>query len=126
MPQAVVPATVRVALLLLLALAGCDRTDVGTARGDSTLTVLQWGDEWVMSAFNWDLSPKFLVFLPLTARNERGELEGRLARSWEHTPDFKAWTIHLRSDVKWHDGVPDRLPESLRGGAHRFLGAHTR
>ena len=52
------------------------------------------------------MSPKFLVFLPLTARDERGELEGRLAKSWEHTADFKTWTIHLRSDVKWHDGVP--------------------
>ena len=49
---------------------------------------------------------KFLVFLPLVALDERGELEGRLARRWEHSPDYRSWTIHLRTDVRWHDGVP--------------------
>lgn len=88
------------------ALLGCDRETGPALPGESSITVLQWGDERVMSEVNWDLSPKFLMFLPLTARNERGELEGRLARSWEHTADFKTWTIHLRSDVRWHDGVP--------------------
>lgn len=34
----------------------------------------------------------FLVFLPLATQDERGELEGRLARSWEHSADFKEWT----------------------------------
>lgn len=49
---------------------------------------------------------KFLVFLPLVAMRPDGELEGRLARSWEHSPDWKEWTFHLRTDVRWHDGVP--------------------
>ena len=38
--------------------------------------------------------------------NENGALEGRLAKSWEHSPDYRSWTIHLRTDVRWHDGVP--------------------
>jgi len=46
------------------------------------------------------------VFLPLVSRNANGELEGRLARSWEHSPDYHTWTIHLRSDVRWQDGAP--------------------
>jgi len=28
-----------------------------------------------------------------------------LATSWEVASDKKTWTVHLRNDVKWHDGV---------------------
>lgn len=49
---------------------------------------------------------EFLVFLPLATRNAEGHLEGRLARSWEHTPDHRTWTYHLRTGVRWQDGVP--------------------
>jgi len=28
-----------------------------------------------------------------------------LATSWDHSPDGKVWTFHLRSGVKWQDGV---------------------
>ncbi|MFN2399766.1 MAG: ABC transporter substrate-binding protein [Gemmatimonadaceae bacterium] len=52
------------------------------------------------------VSLDFLFFLPLAKQNERGELEGQLARSWEHSADFKEWTYHLRTDVRWQDGVP--------------------
>ncbi|MGH9367245.1 MAG: ABC transporter substrate-binding protein [Thermoanaerobaculia bacterium] len=38
--------------------------------------------------------------------NEKGELEGRLAESWQHSSDFRTWTVHLRKNVRWHDGVP--------------------
>ncbi|MEE9611724.1 MAG: ABC transporter substrate-binding protein [Desulfatiglandales bacterium] len=47
-----------------------------------------------------------LVFLALASLNANGELEGRLAESWEHSPDYREWTYHLRTDVFWHDGVP--------------------
>ena len=49
---------------------------------------------------------RFLLFLPLVAWDESGELEGRLARSWETSEDHRVWTYHLRTDVRWHDGVP--------------------
>ena len=48
----------------------------------------------------------FLFFQPLATWDERGELQGRLARSWEHSADHKEYTFHLRSDVRWRDGVP--------------------
>ena len=48
----------------------------------------------------------FLVFLPLATLDENGQLEGRLAKSWEHSPDYREWTYHLRTDIRWHDGVP--------------------
>ena len=53
-----------------------------------------------------DQPAEFLVFLPLVKFNEHGELEGRLARSWEHSPDYREWTFHLRTDVRWNDGTP--------------------
>jgi peptide/nickel transport system substrate-binding protein len=29
-----------------------------------------------------------------------------LAKSWDHSPDGLTWTYHLRTGVKWSDGVP--------------------
>jgi peptide/nickel transport system substrate-binding protein len=49
---------------------------------------------------------QFLIFLPLVTYDEDGELEGRLAQSWEHSPDYREWTYHLRPNLRWHDGVP--------------------
>ncbi len=69
------------------------------------ITVAYPGDERVLGPY-WEMPAKFLVFLPLVAYDENGDLEGRLARSWEHSPDYRTWTIRLRSDVRWHDGVP--------------------
>jgi len=71
----------------------------------STVTILYPSNEWVLGPSE-DEAPKFLVFLPLVMLNENGALEGRLAESWEHSPDYRTWTIHLRTDVRWHDGVP--------------------
>ena len=48
---------------------------------------------------------KFLVFLPLVAVNEHGKLEGVLAQSWEHSEDYLIWTIRVRDNIHWHDGV---------------------
>ncbi len=92
-----------VACLCFLALAGvaCDRgNDQADSRG-STLTILYQGDE---RAVGWH--GRFVMFLPLVSYNENLELEGRLAERWEHSPDYRQWTLHLRTDVRWHDGVP--------------------
>ncbi|HUG42390.1 MAG TPA: ABC transporter substrate-binding protein [Longimicrobiales bacterium] len=48
---------------------------------------------------------RYLLFLPLVTL-EGLEVRPRLARSWEHSPDYRTWTFHLREDVRWHDGVP--------------------
>lgn len=87
---------------LALAAVGCGRDRAQTGR--SSLTVAYWDNHWP-DLFT-DSSSQFLVFLPLVTRNAKGELEGSLARSWEHSPDYRTWTIHLRTDVKWQDGVP--------------------
>ena len=47
-----------------------------------------------------DTDADFLFFLPLATWDENGELEGRLATSWEHSDDYREWTYHLRTDVR--------------------------
>ncbi len=90
---------------LTLAAFGCDRRGDQARAKHSTITVLNCCDERLLGPLGDD-PPKFLVFLPVVTRNAKGELEGCLAQSWQHSPDYHTWTIHLRKDVRWHDGVP--------------------
>jgi peptide/nickel transport system substrate-binding protein len=53
---------------------------------------------------NWDLD--LLTFLQLAKQNDRGELEGQLAKSWEHSSDHREYIFHLRTGLHWSDGVP--------------------
>ena len=62
-------------------------------------------DEWLFGPGHTD-EQTFLVFQPLVQASRDGEIEGKLALRWEHSPDREHWTIHLRTDVRWHDGVP--------------------
>lgn len=96
------------ACVLALAALGCSRSDDRAASDRSTLTVLYPFDERVLGAEGRAFySPaQFLVFLPLVTESAEGELEPRLARSWENSPDHRTWLVHLRTDVRWHDGVP--------------------
>lgn len=73
--------------------------------GTTSITVQYPVDEWGLGPA-WSYPSQFLVFLPLVERDERGELKGLLARDWEHSSDQREWTIHLRTDVRWHDGAP--------------------
>ncbi len=97
-------ALVLLALLAAVAISSCrhEARDPGLDRGATVVMAVP--DASVMKPYEWDLD--FLTFLPLATWNERGELEGRLARSWEHSADFKEWTYHLRPDVRWDDGEP--------------------
>jgi len=46
-----------------------------------------------------------LIFEGLVSRNEKFELQPRLAESWE-IPDPLTYIFHLRHDVRFHDGRP--------------------
>lgn len=83
----------------------CGRGD-GLAKDDaSTITILYPGsEEYLGPLYDWDL--RLLVFLPLVSYDQNGEMHGRLAESWEHSHDYSSWTVHLRKDIRWHDGVP--------------------
>lgn len=92
------------ACLVAFIALGCGRGDDRAYRRASTLTVLHPGDERIFTPLIWPA--QFLIFLPLVSYDENGELQGRLAHAWEHSPDYREWTFHLRTDVRWHDGVP--------------------
>jgi len=93
---------VRVCVASALGLAAaCGRSDQ-TARDASTVTILFENDDYVFGPARDDW-PKFLVFLSLVSDESR---EGRLAERWEHSADYRTWTVHLRPDVRWHDSVP--------------------
>jgi peptide/nickel transport system substrate-binding protein len=86
------------------AAAGCSAKRRIVPAGN-LLTVLYPHDETVLGP-EMNEPAQFLMFLPLVAWNTRGELEGRLAEHWEHSPDYRTWTIRLRDGIRWHDGVP--------------------
>lgn len=88
---------------LTVALAACGRPeDPALARGSTVVMAIP--DVEAVKPDQWDLD--FLTFLPLAKESVRGELEGYLARSWEHTPDHREYTFHLRTGLQWDDGVP--------------------
>jgi peptide/nickel transport system substrate-binding protein len=85
--------------LALLCLGACNPEGrPGPERG-STVTILTYGDERLR---NWGMAGRQLVFLTLV----RDSTEAGLACGWDHEPGTRTWTYHLRSDVRWHDGVP--------------------
>lgn len=88
-----------------VALAGihCGRGDDRADARSSTITILHGGDEWTLVLDDY---PQHLVYLALVRLDENWEPRPRLAQSWEHSPDYRTWTIRLRTDVRWHDGVP--------------------
>lgn len=88
-----------VAASLAIAVPACDRGG-DPARSQGSMVVMAVPNVEAVKPLD------FLVFLPLVRLNEEGELEGRLARSWEHSPDHWEYTFHLRTDIRWHDGVP--------------------
>ncbi len=89
----------------VIAVLGCGRDDDAVYDRNSTVTIADADGARFLNP-DFDHPARFLLFLPLITYSENGELQGRLARSWEHSADYREWTIHLRSDVRWHDGMP--------------------
>jgi len=46
------------------------------------------------------------IFDTLVYLDDKGEVQPKLALSWTHSDDYKAWTFKLRPGVKFHDGTP--------------------
>ena len=80
--------------------------DRGYSRGSTVIVGVPGSDAQVRNPTPHSDHPFWLVFLPLMAVNETGELEGRLAERWELSPDYRERTYYLRPGVRWHDGVP--------------------
>ncbi len=92
------------AVALLLATACLPRDELPRDRASTVIVSYCCGDE-VLSPIH-DMNAKLLVFEPLLKRDREGRLVGRLARTWEASPDYREWTYHLRTDARWHDGTP--------------------
>ncbi len=95
------PVTFLAALTLTLAVVGCEGG--GNPAGSRGNTVVV-GVQDVTGIYPDDTNADFLFFSALAARDPDGELEPRLARTWEDSPDGRVRTWHLRTDVRWHDG----------------------
>ncbi len=91
--------------LALAVLPACGASGDGPGDHGSTVTVLYNSDERLFGPY-MSMESWFLMFLPLAGHDESGNVVGRLARSWEYSPDARDWTFYLRSDVLWHDGEP--------------------
>jgi len=72
-----------------------------------SITILYFGDERIFHQDNWGSEATYWIFLPLVSHvgDDRGEIRPVLAESWTHSDDYKTWTVKLRKDIFWHDGV---------------------
>ena len=94
-----------VPICLLLSL-GCTAEDRPVPDRSSTLTVLvePWDHRAVTPAIG--STEMHLVYSALFGPSDGWDPVPGLVRAWEHGDDFREWTYHLRTDVRWHDGVP--------------------
>ncbi|MFZ7218079.1 ABC transporter substrate-binding protein [Avibacterium avium] len=46
------------------------------------------------------------LYETLVTSDAKGHIIPGAATSWEHSPDFKTWTFHLRPEAKWSNGDP--------------------
>ena len=97
-------------LATALALAGCGpraeakrdpNTLIGLTRTDGATLNPMYG-ETVQDAAIYDN----LVFEALTTIGADYLVHPMLATSWSHSPDGLHWTVNLRHDARWSDGVP--------------------
>jgi peptide/nickel transport system substrate-binding protein len=99
-------------LVALVWISGCqpDHSNQPLAGEDGlrTVRVLYSGANEQIFGPVWEDTPKFLIFQPLVTyeANTCTDIVGGLAARWDASPDWKTWTVELRSDVRWHDGVP--------------------
>lgn len=82
-------------------------SDGAAVAHEDTVIALYDFDERVLGPY-WGMEARFLVFLPLVTRegDHWGDYRPGLADRWEHSPDYREWTFHVRRDLRWHDGVP--------------------
>jgi peptide/nickel transport system substrate-binding protein len=103
---------VSAAAALAVGLAGCAESQRGdqTQASDRTLIFGTAGEPKVLDpAFATDGESFRIarqVYETLLTHEEGGtKIVGGLAETWESSPDGKAWTFHLRKNVKFHDGT---------------------
>lgn len=101
--------TTRAATALVLAafIASCGAAPPADDEQDpTTLTVLypDWSED--MFSPSWDMAEDWILYPGMAERDSLDELVPVLADRWEPSEGFRAWTVHLREDARWHDGTP--------------------
>ena len=93
--------------LLVFVCYSCKNKSESDIQNLSKVTVLYEGDERIFFQDYCGMEASFMMFLPLAkeAGNLWGKPIGMLAKNWEHSEDYREWTIHLRKNIRWHDGV---------------------
>src|SRR5690348_14607626 len=101
-----------VALLLVFAtlwLAGCSAS-ASAHRDPNTLIALELGDADTLNPLfsNNEYSSTYegFVFDSLAAVGDDFKMIPDAATSWQSTPDGLHWTVDMRHDVRFSDGVP--------------------
>ena len=82
--------------MLALAAASCARREPATAASRLTVFYALGSGGGRFESFALDGSAEYLLFEPLAKVNTAGEWEPRLVSSWEHSHDYRTWTIRLR------------------------------
>ena len=96
-----------IGLFTVLSLTLSCKKNNETPVSKDTLTFLYIGDERIFHQEMWGMEASFWIFLRLVAHvgEYNGEIKPVLAKSWTHSDDYRTWTVQLRKDIYWHDGV---------------------
>jgi peptide/nickel transport system substrate-binding protein len=90
---------------MVLTSTHCSRSE--SSRLDESKVILGfWGDETIFFQDPFWSGAENLMFLSFLKEDENGEYQFSLVERWEHSTDYREWTIHIRPGVKWHDGMP--------------------
>jgi peptide/nickel transport system substrate-binding protein len=104
---------VRLIVVLTLSAAACDRgADPGAAAeraGGTAVVCIQGAPERLNPFVSPDLSAADLLpvlYTPLVLYDGAGGFRPHLATEWAWSDERRALRLHLRRDVRWHDGEP--------------------
>ena len=97
-----------VGLIVIISISiSCKKNKESNDTVKDSITILYIGDERIFHQDYFGMEATYWIFLPLVAHagEYNGEIKPVLAESWTHTDDYKTWTVKLRNDIFWHDGV---------------------
>ncbi len=97
--------------VLLFALLLVTAAGIGCAPAAARPSTIVYGSPYQPNTLNPITAPDIvsrsaieMIFDGLVRADEKFQLQGELAQSWEVSPDGKEWTFALRQGVRWHDG----------------------
>ncbi|HLI11555.1 MAG TPA: ABC transporter substrate-binding protein [Alphaproteobacteria bacterium] len=76
----------------------------GTLRIGSRIKEIKSPHTYSWGAWDSNISRQVCEYLTLT--DEHNVTHPYLLEKWDTSPDLKTWTLHLRKNIKWHNGQP--------------------